>query len=173
MINDEKIIKRFTDKIRINEETGCWEWTAGRHKDDYGRFSLNGKQERAHRAAWIIFIGDIPSKLKVCHHCDNPKCVNFSHMFTGTHRDNMIDKVNKGRQSKGETHGNSKLTEEQVLEIKELLTATNLSERRIAKQYNISRATVRDIKHGLTWTHLNPTTNQPSIINDGKNNITS
>lgn len=90
--------ERFLAKIRI-DESGCWIWTAGRNKLGYGRFGLPGqyKTVQAHRFAYEQFYGPIPEGMFVCHHCDNPPCVNPEHLFVGTHVDNMKDMWSKGR----------------------------------------------------------------------------
>lgn len=76
---------------------GCWEWNRGRDKDGYGKFWLDGRTEQAHRVAWETFRGPIPDGKIICHHCDNPPCVNPDHLFLGTHLDNTLDAEAKGR----------------------------------------------------------------------------
>ena len=83
---------------RLDALTGCRIWTGGTLKDGgYGRVRFAGKDARAHRVAWILANGPIPTGLVVCHACDNPPCVNVEHLFLGTHDDNMADMVAKGR----------------------------------------------------------------------------
>lgn len=94
------------------EDNRCWEWPKSRERGKYGRFhaTIDGRSEKkAHRVAWLLTYGVIPSPWFVCHHCDNPACCRPSHLFLGTSRDNTLDMVRKGRlpygQRKHDTHG--------------------------------------------------------------------
>lgn len=75
----------------------CWLWLGRPTPRGYGHQRWDGKMMRAHRVAWLISIGPIPTGLFVLHHCDNPPCVNPAHLWLGTHDDNMRDRQEKGR----------------------------------------------------------------------------
>ena len=87
----KKVLKGVVFLSKMHDD--CWIWFGPRIKYGYGR--RNGKL--IHRLFWTIYNGVIPDKLFVCHHCDNPSCVNPSHLFLGTNQDNVNDKMKKGR----------------------------------------------------------------------------
>ena len=144
---------------KVDSGNACWEWTAGKIKG-YGQIQVNGKQKLAHRISWELHNGPIPKNLCVCHHCDNPGCVNPDHLFLGTQKDNMRDKLKKARQVKeqpkqrGEKHHNVKLAEEQVRVIKRLYGAPGISQRRLADIFGVSQVQIGRIVRGKTWAHL-------------------
>lgn len=86
---------RFLNKVE--KTNNCWNWKAYIRHDGRGEFSFNSKAEKAHRISHLLFKGNIPEGLHVLHKCDNPKCVKPSHLFLGTHADNMRDCKAKGR----------------------------------------------------------------------------
>ena len=91
----------------VNEETGCWEWGKGTSSYGYGCVFRNKIESGrvAHRLSYVIFVAPIPKGLFVCHHCDNPKCINPKHLFLGTAKDNSEDMVSKGRGRNGSLPG--------------------------------------------------------------------
>lgn len=118
----------------------CLIWTGHKSPDGYGVIGIGrGAQFRVHRIAWEMGHGKIPQGLLVCHSCDNPVCVNISHLFLGTPMDNVQDMLSKGRNvnPKGEHHPLAKLSDQQVMEIQKLRrSGALLSE--IANRFGIS-----------------------------------
>lgn len=134
-------------------ETGCWWWIAAASSAGYGQLWADGKVKYAHRVSYEMHIGEIPDGLFVCHHCDNPGCVNPEHLFVGTHTDNMHDMFRKSRRGTtvyGQTHGMSKLTEDDVREI----ILDSRSQRAIAADFGIHQTNVSLIKRRKAWAHV-------------------
>ncbi len=106
--------ERLMQAVSIDTNTGCWNWTLSAFKGGYGAFRIdNGKQVSAHRAAYQLLVGPIPEGIHVLHKCDNPRCVNPYHLWLGTHRENMLDKMNKGRDNvKGRTFKRTSSTDQ-------------------------------------------------------------
>ena len=126
-------------------QTDCILWTKAKNKAGYGVTWHNNKWEYAHRVAI-----NAPKDKIVMHLCDNPPCVNPEHLKLGLPKENSGNMVEKGRQCKGEKSHLSKLTEEQVLQIR--LAKGSL--RQIGKMFNISHVNVGDIKKKRTWKHV-------------------
>lgn len=84
-------------KKTIVKPNGCIEWTGGGTKDGYGQTYHNGKHYLVHRLVLILSGVDIPENYLVLHTCDNPPCCNPEHLFIGTHLDNILDAIKKGR----------------------------------------------------------------------------
>jgi hypothetical protein len=136
----------------------CWEWKSSLDSRGYGRVWFDGKMQLAHRVVYRLVIGPIPEGegyhgTCVCHKCDNPRCVNPAHLFLGSNADNMHDKKAKGRALKGESIGNSKLTADQVREIRRL-RAEGLTQQAIANRFGVDRPQVSKIVNGKQWAHL-------------------
>ncbi len=133
---------------RVERVDGCWEWLGGRTRQGYGALVVAGRAYRAHRVSWEIHNGPIPPGMFVCHHCDNPPCVNPDHLFLGTPADNVHDMDAKGRRGRGwhprlmgELHHASKLTDAQVVAIREAV-AGGEAKRSVARRFSISHTYV-------------------------------
>jgi len=149
----KKYVDRFWSRVDKSYDNGCWKWAAGKNGDGYGVIRVNGRMESAHRVSWVIHNKkDIPKGMTVCHTCDNPPCINPSHLFLGTHFDNMRDMAEKGRANKpiGEKNGRNKLTEKEVIEI---FYAKGVY-RIIGAKYGITRSLVGQIKRKRIWQHI-------------------
>jgi hypothetical protein len=133
--------------------SGCTLWVGSLAMDGYGQLGINKRNLRAHRVAWEEAIGPIPEGMKVLHKCDNKACVNVKHLFVGTQMDNIKDRDIKGRGIKGEQHKLSKLTENDVVSIKEMLR-NNIRVIDIAKKYGMSKCRISQIKCGTAWRHV-------------------
>lgn len=128
----------------------CWEWQDNRSLQGYGRFSHDGKREVASRIAYRLVYGPFDEELQVCHRCDNPPCVRPNHLFLGDHELNQKDKVSKGRAPWGENHGQAKLSEVQVREIRSL----DLPDKDIATMYGICLDYINAIRNRRAWKRL-------------------
>jgi hypothetical protein len=148
--------ERLLKFVKINEETNCWDWIGAKNRKGYGSLHFGGKTRIAHRMSYELYVGEIPSGLLVCHHCDQPECINPEHLFLGTDLDNSNDKFLKGRQRflVGEDNVTSKLTTFEIVEIKNMLKE-GIGLTVIAKKYNTSRSNIDSIKKHKSWRHIN------------------
>ena len=117
----------------------------------------------AHRIAYELAYG--PPEGQVLHHCDNPPCVRPSHLYDGTHKQNMADRTNRGRTyrgpranveniPRGERNTNAKLTEAAVREIRALYAAGGISQQALADWYGVNQTKISDVVRRKTWKHV-------------------
>lgn len=153
--------KSIKDKIEGNIEistNGCWNWVGTKRGQSsgvyYGGTNIGRKSMLAHRASYELYIDKIPEGMLVCHKCDNPRCVNPEHLFLGTHLDNGRDMSQKNRGTNGEKSANSKLTSNQVMEIRFAGKLRNMRQKDIAYVFGVSEKAVHKIINNKTWKHL-------------------
>lgn len=150
---------RFWKKVNIGKPDECWNFHTRNTGEDYGYFNINFRSVRAHRVAYEIAYGEIPTGLLVCHHCDNKSCCNPFHLFLGTHTDNAKDLVAKGlfhpkgTPMLGEKNASSKLTNEQIVDIRESF-ARGDSRKQIAKRHKTSVSNIGAIVTKKRWKHI-------------------
>lgn len=143
----KSIIERLYRKV-VHSESGCWIWGGARNSGGYGHLTINGVTKTANRVSWEEHNGPIPEGMYVLHRCDVRACINPKHLFLGSAKDNTHDAISKGRLNKvGEAHHNSKLTQAQVLEIRQ----NSKSHEDIAKEFGISKSHVSSIKNFQRW----------------------
>lgn len=139
----------------VEYKGSCWLRTHNVSQfNGYASIFRDGESVLAHRASYEHFKGEIPEGMIVRHTCHNRICINPNHLRLGTHEDNMRDMTRASRQAKGEDNGNSQLTVDDVIQIKELLKSKQYKQREIAEMFSISRMTVTDINTGRTWAWL-------------------
>lgn len=130
----------------------CLEWTGSLHGQGYGCLRIDGVTRTAHRAQWERLRGPTNGSW-VLHRCDNRKCVEPTHLFLGTAKDNSQDMVRKGRSAKGEKQGLSKLTSEEVRRIKSL-PKKEFNRHAEAARLGVRPETLDRIRRGVDWAHI-------------------
>jgi hypothetical protein len=145
--------ERLVDRRGPDE---CWPWTGrlqeNRSGDLYGYFK---RGLRANRVAYRLYCGAIPAGMVVRHRCDNTVCVNPAHLETGTQKQNVDDRYERGRANhvRGSNHGISKLTEADIPLIRGMLQ-NGMSRRVIAAEFGVSQFPINEIANGRAWTHV-------------------
>jgi hypothetical protein len=136
----------------------CWVWAGMRDKRGYGFLYVGGaKKVLAHRFSWELANGEISSGMHVLHRCDNPNCIRPSHLFVGTHADNMRDMASKGRARSGGCRGsgyNRAVLDEASVAVVMAQLAEGIPTGQVARNFGVSRGAILAISIGRTWTHV-------------------
>jgi Mor family transcriptional regulator len=156
---DQADIERLYNKTHIvieGENIGCWETSYCIDTNGYPRFSIKQINLSAHRFMYQVHHPDEDiSDKSICHTCDNTKCVNPDHLWSGSHQSNMKDMVSKGRNNKGSGVNLSKLNEDQVNNIlKDIINGKFSWVTDISKTYQISNSVIWQILGGRIWKHV-------------------
>lgn len=146
--------------VKVRKTRTCWIWTGDKDRKGYGRVrrrALAYRTVQAHRYAWIITNGRIFGGMHVLHKCDTPACVRPSHLWLGTHQDNMDDMWHKGRGNPGHVfgskQGSAKLTDGKVRNIR-AMAARGFKQQAIADAFGIDRSNVSIIVLRKGWRHV-------------------
>ena len=147
---------RFLRAIEYDLMGGCWLWTGTIiHSTGYGQLQVDGRAVSAHRLSYQLAHGIIPAGMFVLHKCDVRACVNPSHLFLGTHADNMADMARKGRANTpvGESHAKARLSSDDIPKIlARLLWGETCAA--IATDYGVTDCAINAIRRGKSWNHV-------------------
>jgi HNH endonuclease len=172
----EEIAERFWSKV--NKTDSCWLWT-GTPSQTYGSITIKSKILKAHKVSFeMAFYPVAPGRI-VCHKCDTPRCVRPDHLFIGDYKDNSQDMISKGRgffnrpeshnlspkgeehwchllkdAQKGERNHHAILTEQQVSEIREKYASGDISQTKLAQEYNVAQTTISAIIRKVLWSYF-------------------
>jgi hypothetical protein len=152
----------------------CWPWTGGRDGDGYaGAFWTGTEYQRAARWAFRQLVGPLSEGDLVCHHCDNPPCMNPTHWFSGTNADNVADRDRKGRGGgwktageangsrlhperlpRGEQHLQARLTADNVAEIRRRYQEGGVLQRDLAAEFGVAQTLISAVVRRVIWRHV-------------------
>ena len=137
-----------------NVATGCWDWTRAK-THGYGQLSYDGKRWKAHRFAWVLANGAVPSGKWILHKCHNRACCNPDHLYAGTPKDNVRDMFEAGRAPdwRGENATKAILTEKEVHQIRRA-ASMKIDHETLARWYGMKRSGIRRVIYRLSWTHI-------------------
>lgn len=150
----QDIVQYILSRVKIETHSGCWEWVNYRNYGGYGRAWYHGKPVYAHRLAYTVFNGEINDGYLVCHQCDNPPCCNPAHLFLGTQSDNMRDCVRKNRFAVRRRTKTTRLTEKEVIEIRNKYASKRYTQKQLAEEYGVTRATISLTINRKKWKYL-------------------
>lgn len=153
--------KSFYDKVAFEPNTGCWIWigaTSGCDSEQASYGKIYGKSDGfklAHRYSFFLHNGEFDRSKLVLHHCDNPFCVNPQHLYLGTNKDNSQDIVRRKRRSwKGVKNSRAKLTDEQVIAIRNEYIPYKNHQGILSAKYGVAASVINKIVRKELWTHI-------------------
>lgn len=150
--------ERFFEKVERNGESECWLWTGASNASGYGRIRINDTLRYAHRVSPALHAGQIPEGQQANHLCDNPRCVNPEHLYTGDQQQNIDDAVERGdlieTRNRGEEHPHAKLSADEVSEIRNLYRTSDHTHRSLAEEFKVGKGTIQSILERESWTSI-------------------
>lgn len=139
--------------------------TKALHYLGYARKRVDGKEVGLHRVVYAEHNGIKLSDMKgldVRHRCDNPRCINPDHLLIGTRLDNMLDCIERDRNSQGERHGEAKLTDEIVRYCRSNYVPRHrkFGAAALSRKYGVTAQTIFNVISGRTWAHVKELDNE-------------
>lgn len=146
----EEIKARFMFYVAVSPSGGCWTWTGGYSGMAYGRFYMRRRGWAAHRAAYLLWRGELEPGQFILHQCDNKRCVNPAHLRAGTHEENMRDAIARKRMRPT----NRVLSDEDVISIRAEYEGIDGQQHFLAAKYGVNHSTIANIVNGHSYQHL-------------------
>lgn len=147
--------KRFWQNVEKGD--GCWLWTGARNQSGYGVIRVDNERRAygAHSYSLELATGQrCPEGMYACHHCDNKPCVNPAHLYYGTPKQNTADAVARGRLQVGSANYRARLTEAQVLDIRQRYASGAANTIQLASEFDIAKSAIQGICSGNSWKHV-------------------
>ena len=147
--NQPENIRGRIKKNTVRAPNGCWEWQRKINNEGYGIITILQKSEFAHRAAYRVFIGEIPNDKILRHKCDNSRCCNPDHLELGTFKENTKDAIERGRlRLNGSQNPMATLSADTVLQIQGKVKE-GWTNQKIATEFGISATTASRVRRGV------------------------
>lgn len=151
----ERILSHIDKVTTEDDKKEHWLWNASTYSEEYGQSSWKHLIMPAHVVSYLAFNEILLEDMDwecIRHDCRHKKCVNPDHLTAGTHQENVRDKIRDGTMPRGESHPNSKISEEVVRKIKESRGEDTVEDR--AARFGVSARTIAKIDSGQTWAWL-------------------
>ena len=142
----------LADRITVDPDTKCWIWRGSHTAAGYARIKISGREHYVHRLTYAHYRGPIDDSIVVRHRCPAMRtdCVCPDHLRSGTHRDNARDRLADGTQPRGAGHGRSKLTEDDVIQIR-AEAAAGVTQIELSRMFRVSQPTISQIVRRVIW----------------------
>lgn len=148
-MNLDTLAHELEQRVDKTHPDGCWIWLRGTNRGGYGWLQAGRSRMLAHRLAFFLAHGYLPAVVR--HTCDTPRCVNPDHLLAGTQAENARDAMERGRTTRGERHTHSKVTSDDVREIRRRYAAGGITQADLGAEYGLKQPTVSNILAGRFW----------------------
>ena len=138
-------------------ECGCWVWLGATYRSGHGQMTFKRQHLAVHRAAWMVYIGNIPIGKHVLHRCNVASCINPDHLYIGTDLENARDRIKSGTQHIpprliGENHNQAILDDNKV----RMIRSSSRTRKQLAVEFGVSIQTIHAVKSRRLWKHVAP-----------------